>query len=85
MIRRTREQGEYGSSNRETLLKTLETLVETSAKVEKSHHYCNTIDGDKPRPTNLVRPCGTRRSIQETIQPLPKLASTKGWGVIDSA
>ena len=78
MIRRTKEQGEYGSSNCGTLQKTLETSAKTSLKVKRSHHYRNTINDDKPRQTNLVQPRGTRRSIQETIQPLPQLASEKG-------
>ena len=83
--RRIKEQEEHGSSNRETLQKTLRMSTETSAKVQRSHHYRNTIDGDKPRPTNPVWPRGTRRSVKETIQSLPKLFSTKGWGANDSA
>ena len=67
------------------LLKTPETSAEKGAKIEKIHHYCDTINGDEPRPTNPVRPRGIRCSIQETVQPLPKLASAKGWGAIDSA
>ena len=58
-------------------LKTLEMPAETNAKVERSHHYRNTIDGDKPKLTNPFWPRGTRRSIQETIKLLPKLASAK--------
>ena len=67
------------------LQKTLEMSAETGAKVERSHLYRNAIDGDKPRPTNPVRPRGTRHSTQETIQPLPKPALAKGWGAIDGA
>ena len=85
MIRRIKEQGEWGSINCGTLQKTLGRSIETSVKVERSHHYRNTIDDDKSRPTNPVWPRGTRRSIQETIQPLPKLASTKGWGATNGA
>ena len=85
LIRRIKEQEEYGLSNNETLQKTLGMLTETSMKVERSHHYCNTIDGDKSGPTNPVWPCGTCHSVQGTIQPLPKLASAKGWGATDSA
>ena len=85
LIRRIKEQKEYDSSNSETLQKTLGMSTETSTKVEISHHYRNTIDSDKPKPTNPIWPHGTRRSIQETIQSLPKLASEKGWGATDSA
>ena len=65
--------------------KKLGMSTEISAKVEKIHHYGNTIDGDKLRPTNPVQPRGTLCSIQETIHPLSKLASVKGWGATDDA
>ena len=85
MIRRIKEQEKYGSSNHETLQSTLRMSTKTSAEVERSHHYRNTIDGDKPRPTNPVWPSGTHRSVQETIKPLPKLALEKRLGATDSA
>ena len=65
--------------------KKLGMSTEMSTKVERGHRYHNAIDGNKPRPTNPVWPCGTYRSNQEMIQPLPKLASAKGWEATDDA